>query len=165
MDEIGKRAEGPGTVYLVGGATALLLGIREQTIDVDIKLDPQPKAVFECIAVLKNRLSINVELASPDRFIPELPGWRERSEFIVRRGQVDFFHYDFYAQALAKLLRGHSTDISDAQALVELGKVKPEVLQELFSEIRKSLIRYPAISPNEFETRVRSFLRELNHDL
>jgi len=38
VQAIGRMATGPGRVYLVGGATALLLGIRDQTIDVDIKL-------------------------------------------------------------------------------------------------------------------------------
>lgn len=38
MQELAKRATGPGNVYLVGGSSALLLGIREQTIDIDLKL-------------------------------------------------------------------------------------------------------------------------------
>jgi hypothetical protein len=29
-------------------------------------------------------LELNVELAAPDQFIPEVPGWRERSRFVVR---------------------------------------------------------------------------------
>ena len=50
MQAIGHRATTPGVVYLTGGATALLLGIREQTVDVDIKLDPEPGGVFQAIA-------------------------------------------------------------------------------------------------------------------
>ena len=53
MEQIGRRATGPGRIYLVGGATALLLGIRGQTVDVDIKLDPEPPGTFEAIALLK----------------------------------------------------------------------------------------------------------------
>lgn len=33
MRELAAAARGPGKVYLTGGATALLLGFREQTID------------------------------------------------------------------------------------------------------------------------------------
>src|SRR5438552_473799 len=83
MRRLGRRATTPGTVYICGGSTALLLGFRSQTVDIDIKLDPEPGGVFEAIAELKESLGINVELASPDQFIPPLPGWRERSPLIV----------------------------------------------------------------------------------
>ena len=53
VEELAAKARGPGNVYFTGGATALLLGLREQTIDVDIKLDPEPAGVFEAIADLK----------------------------------------------------------------------------------------------------------------
>ena len=70
MEEIAGAASSPGKVYLTGGATALLLGFREQTIDIDVKFDPEPSGVFPAIAALKERLDVNVELASPDDFIP-----------------------------------------------------------------------------------------------
>jgi len=66
MAEVGRRARGPGRIYLTGGATALLFGWRSSTVDVDIKLDPEPPGVFEAIASLKNELDVNVELASPE---------------------------------------------------------------------------------------------------
>lgn len=160
MREIGRLAEGPGRVYLVGGATALLLGVRDQTIDIDLKLDPEPKAIFEGIAQLKERLGVHVELASPDLFLPPLPGWRERSEFIARSGPVEFYHYDFYAQALAKILRGHGKDLTDAKALVRLGKVDPERLHALFTAVSPDFIRYPAINEKDFEDRLLRFIQE-----
>lgn len=49
MEELGKRATTPGTIYFTGGATALMLGIRPQTVDIDIKMDPEPGGVFEAI--------------------------------------------------------------------------------------------------------------------
>src|SRR5882757_9135493 len=121
--QLGRRATTFGTIYITGGSTALLLGIRDQTIDIDIKLDPEPEGVFEAISELKITLDVNVELASPDQFIPPLPGWRERSQYITSSGQVEFRHYDFYAQALAKIERGHSQDLDDARALVTLGLI------------------------------------------
>jgi len=136
----------------------LLVGVRDATIDIDLKLDPEPDGVFESIADLKDRLSVNVELASPDDFLPALPGWSERSEWIVREGSVDFFHYDFYGQVLAKVLRGHSRDIDDAHALVVAGKVHPERLIDMFESIRPQMIRYPSIDPDEFASRLRNFL-------
>ena len=43
---------------------------------------------------LKDELDINVELASPDHFIPAVPGWRDRSLLIGQEGRIRFFHYD-----------------------------------------------------------------------
>lgn len=159
MHEIGKAARGPGRIYLVGGATALLLDIRPQTIDIDIKLDPEPPGVFEAIAVLKNSLNVSIEIASPDQYVPALPGWQQRSEFIGSDGPVDFFHYDFYGQALAKLLRGHEQDLLDVSAYVDKGKVIPSKLLELFLEVEDQLIRFPAINIEMLLARVRSFVQ------
>src|SRR6266478_5806213 len=114
MEALAASARSPGKVYLTGGATALLLGFREQTIDINIKLDPEPEGAFEAIAALKNRLDVNVELASPDDFIPAATDWRERSQLIAAIGRLQFFHYDFALQALAKLERGHAQDLEDA---------------------------------------------------
>src|SRR5258706_11260398 len=102
MQELAAAARGPGNVYFTGGATALLLGFRDQTIDIDLKLDPEPKGVFEAIARLKNSLDVSVKLAFPDNFIPARQDWRERSRQIALIGQVEFFHYDFALQALSK---------------------------------------------------------------
>src|SRR5512140_2978268 len=98
MAELGARVGSPGRIYLTGGASALLVGWRSSTVDVDIKLDPEPAGVFEAIAQLKNELDINIELAAPDQFLPPLPDWRESSRFIARHGRIEFYHYDFRSQ-------------------------------------------------------------------
>src|SRR5436190_24004061 len=90
MQELAAAAQGPGKVYFTGGATALLLGFRKQTIDIDLKLDPEPEGAFEAIAALKNRLDLNVELASPEDFIPTTADWRERSPLIASIGRLEF---------------------------------------------------------------------------
>jgi hypothetical protein len=164
MTALGNRATSPGTVYLVGGSTALLLGIREQTIDIDIKLEPEPGGVFEAIAELKNTLDINVELAAPDQFIPPLPGWESRSLPIKTVGTVDFKHYDLYAQALSKIERGYQLDISDARAFVSSGLVTPVELKRLAVAIRPLWIRYPAIDSKVFEVATDEFLKEYDVD-
>ena len=79
MQKLAAAARSPGKVYFTGGVTALLLGFREQTIEIDLKLGPEPAGAFEAIARLKERLDLNVELASPDDFIPRVADWRERS--------------------------------------------------------------------------------------
>lgn len=160
MVALGERVRGPGTVYLTGGATALLRGWRTATIDVDIKPDPEPPGLFEAIARLKDELDINVELASPDQFIPPVPGWRERSVFITRHRAITYYHYDPYGQALSKLQRGHERDLADARSFVRDGWVGLDELQARYTEIEPLLIRYPAIDPPEFRESVRRFIVE-----
>lgn len=158
MAELGRRSEGPGRVYLTGGATALLVGWRATTVDVDMKLDPEPAGVFEAIASLKNELDVNVELASPDQFIPPVPGWRDRSAHIAREGQVDFFHFDYLSQALAKLARGYDRDVSDVRAMVERGLVAAADLRAAFTQIEADLVRYPGLDGSAFRARVEDFV-------
>ena len=158
MRGLAAAAQSPGKVYFTGGATALLLGFRDQTIDIDIKLDPEPKGVFEAIARLKNSLDMNVELASPDDFIPATPDWRNRSRHIASIGGVDFFHYDFNLQALSKVERGHEQDLNDVQSFVNAGIVSVADLRTTFSQIEPHLIRYPAIDPQKFRAKLERFL-------
>ena len=157
MASMGQRIKDSGRIYLTGGATALLHGWREMTVDIDLRADPEPAGLFEAIATLKDELEINVELACLSDFIPELPGWRERSPLIGRFNRLDFYHYDPYSQALSKLERGHARDLDDVQAMVGAGLVRPERLLSLFQEIEPSLLRYPAIDPPSFRLAVNRF--------
>lgn len=162
LEELGRRARGPGRVYLVGGATALLEGWRSSTVDVDLKLDPEPEGIFEAIAHLKNELEVNIELASPDQFLPPLPDWEAHSRFIARYGEVEFFHYDLRSQALAKLARAHDRDLGDVQAMLDRGLVTATEISEGLDQIRDQLIRYPALDAESFERRVHRFLEAEN---
>lgn len=157
MARLGQRVRGDGTIYLTGGATAVLYGWRSATVDVDIKADPEPPGLFEALAVLKDELDINVELASPDQFIPPIPGWRERAIFIAKHGPVAFYHYDPYGQALSKLQRGHDRDLRDVAALWRTGLIRAKRLMAMFTEIEPHIIRYPAIDPPTFRSAVVDF--------
>jgi hypothetical protein len=157
MSALGNRVRGAGRIYLTGGATAVLHGWRAMTIDIDIKPDPEPPGLYEAIAALKNELDINVELASPDLFIPAVPGWRERSLFIARHGFIEFFHYDPYGQALSKLQRRHDRDVRDARSLLRDRLIRADQLREMFLLIEPHLIRYPGIDPASFRTAVTEF--------
>ena len=68
--ELGRRTKEPATMYLTGGATAVLMGWREFTIDIDVKFVPDRDELLRQIPSLKEELQINVELASPDLFVP-----------------------------------------------------------------------------------------------
>jgi hypothetical protein len=157
MTALAARTKGPGRIYLTGGATALLHRWRLNTLDIDLKAAPEPQGFFEAIAILKDQLDVNVELAAPDQFIPPLPGWQERSVFIARHGTLDFHHYDYYSQALAKLERGHTRDLLDVRAMLDRHMITLPRLQEFFAAIEPELIRYPAITPSVFREQVENF--------
>jgi hypothetical protein len=160
MVALGRRVRGAGRIYLTGGATAVLHGWRSMTIDIDLKADPEPPGFFEALAILKDELDVNIELACPDQFIPAIPGWRERSLFISRHGPLDFFHYDPYGQALAKLQRRHDRDLRDVQSMRQAGLIRADRLQEMFDSIAPDLIRYPAIDAPSFRAAVIEFCQE-----
>jgi hypothetical protein len=49
MRALGSAADEPARVYLTGGATAVLIGWRASTIDVDLRVEPDRDAVFRAI--------------------------------------------------------------------------------------------------------------------
>jgi len=159
LQHLGQQAKGPGRIYLTGGSSAVIIGWRAETIDVDLKCDPEPLGIFEGIGKAKDELRMNIEFASPDLFIPELPGWKDRSQYIDTHGKVDFFHYDFYSQALAKLERAHQKDLNDVTAMLRENLIKVDRLLDLFEEIKPALIRFPALDPTDFESSIHQFLK------
>lgn len=159
MKALGATVKRPGSVYLVGGATAVLIGWRESTIDVDLKLVPDNE-ILKALPRLKDTLQLNVELASPEHFIS---GWQERSRFVQGEGPLDFFHYDFYGQALAKIERGHEADLNDVQQMIDRRLVNPSRMLELFTMIEDSLYKYPAIDRLSFRRAVEHVVGEAMH--
>jgi hypothetical protein len=155
---LARVASAPTRIYLTGGATAVLEGWRSSTIDVDLRFEPDVDELFRVLPVLKERLEINIELASPADFIPELPGWRERSPLVFQEGNVEVHHFDFYAQALAKIERGFSQDLDDVGEMIERGLVERTRLGELYEAIEPELYRYPAIDPAAFRRKVEAAL-------
>lgn len=160
MKALAAEARSASSVYFVGGASSVLLGWRTSTIDVDLKIIPESDEILRSLPQIKERLHVNIELASPADFIPELPGWQERSPSIHKQGKLAFFHYDFYAQALAKIERGFSTDLEDVAHMIGSGLVKPERLQELFSAIEDQIYLYPELDREKFRRAVDRVVQE-----
>lgn len=159
-----RAADGPTHVYLVGGATAVAIGWRTSTIDIDFVMRPEDDALMRALPSLKEGLDINLEMASPLDFIPVPDGWEARSPHIRRIDHVDFHHFDPYAQALAKLERGHAQDTADVQALVGHGLVRLEPLREYFTSIVPALYRFPAVDAATFARAVHGFLEKATED-
>ncbi|HEV7404809.1 MAG TPA: hypothetical protein VGO11_17840 [Chthoniobacteraceae bacterium] len=158
MAALGAAILGSGRIYFTGGVTALLFGWRESTIDADLCADPEPAGFFESLPKVKLQLNANLEMVSPADFLPELPGWRSRSLFIARHGRIDFHHYDFYSQALTKILRHHERDRRDLQGMSDARLIEPARLRELFDSIKPKLVRYPKIDPAAFEERLAKWI-------
>ena len=150
LEELGRRTTSEATVYLSGGTTAVLHGWRPSTIDIDLRIEPDSDDLLRAIAPLKEELQVNVELASPLDFIPEPPGWRERSPFVRQEGRLTVRHMDPHAQALSKIERGHELDRRDVEAMLTSGLVEPGELRRLFEAIEPMLYRFPAIDPPTF---------------
>jgi hypothetical protein len=119
-------------------------------VDVDLKLVPDQDSVLRAIPALKESLELNVELATPDDFIPVRPAWEERSPFIAREGRLTFRHFDLSAQALAKIERGHAQDLTDVREMLARGLVTRDGLREDFAAIEPLLYRYPALDAASF---------------
>jgi hypothetical protein len=151
MRELGRAVRVDGRVYLTGGATAVLHGWRDTTIDVDIKLIPDRDEILREIPRLKEALNLNVELP---------PGWEDRSPLIRREGKLSFHHFDPVAQALSKIERGHEQDIHDVKEMISAGLVNPAEALIQFKAIEPELYRFPAIDPVTFRKSVEELFSE-----
>ena len=70
-----------------------------------MRIEPD-EDILRLLPEMKDRLDLNIELASPADFLPELPGWRDRSPFLFRTVHVGRLPLRPLLQALAKLQRG-----------------------------------------------------------
>ncbi|MBL8180941.1 MAG: hypothetical protein JNL64_04960 [Blastocatellia bacterium] len=161
MRLFGRAAHAPVRVYLTGGSTAVLQGWRETTVDIDLRFTPESDELFRSISKIKEQLNINLELAAPSDFIPELPGWEERSIFVAQEGKARFFQYDPYSQALAKIERGHNQDLLDVKSMFDSKLIEASRLLEFYDAIEPLIFKYPAINPEIFRSKVIAFIQTI----
>jgi hypothetical protein len=160
LQALGNEARTPARLYLAGGGTAVLVGWRDATVDVDIKLVPSDHPVMRAIPKIKETLGVGITLTSPELFIPVLPGWEDRSPFVDQYGPLTCFHFDPAAQALAKIERGMARDLDDVRAMLDRGLVTPDLLMRTFEGVEPDLYRFPAIDPSAFRRRLDRILAE-----
>ena len=132
----------------------MLIGRRATTIDVDLVMRPKSDAMLRAIALLKEDLQLNVDLSSPDLFIPVAPGLKQRSPVVTRIWRVTYRHFDFLAQALAKIERQHARDLADVQAMMAYGLISAADVRAQFARVEPELFRFPAIDPPSFRRAV-----------
>jgi hypothetical protein len=159
MIELGRSAPGRRAhrVFLVGGGTAVLLGWRESTVDIDLWADDD--AVFRDVQALKERLEVNIEFARPEEFVPALAGSERRHVFIETFGRVSFYHYDPYSQLLSKVVRGFRRDLEDAAGFLSSGMVDAPKFRSLVRAIpHAAYSKYPRLTPAAVVGAVDAFL-------
>jgi len=123
----------------------VLSGWRTATIDAD--LCAERDEVFRDVQTIKERLGLNIEFARPEQFVPPLAGSGDRHLFIDRVGDVDFYHYDPYAQLLSKIVRGFRKDLIDAEHFLRSGMVDAGRFRERVQAIpESSYVAYPTLS-------------------
>jgi len=162
MEELVRSAPAGRTfrVYIVGGGTAVLAGWRAATIDADLWADRDE--VFRDIQAIKERLQLNIEFARPEEFVPPLAGTDERHLLVERVGNIDFFHYDPYAQLLSKIVRGFRKDLLDSEQFLRSGMVEAERFRELVREIPEAVYaKYPNLSRDAVQSAVEDFFAGL----
>lgn len=138
LKALGKEIRVPCRIYLVGGTSLVALGLRDQTIDIDLAYEidnAHHQKLIEAIRRLKEELNLNIEEASPGDFIPLPPGWKGRCIYIGTFGQVSAFHFDLYSTALSKIDRGTDVDLEDVTALLQNEKIEWEKLKEFYQAI------------------------------
>ncbi len=159
LEALGKQIKFSCRIYLVGGTSLVFFGLREQTIDIDLKLDVSSQhhqALITAIRDLKEKLCLNIEEANPGDFIPLPSGWEERSPYIGRFGSADVYHFDLYSTALSKIDRGSEVDFEDVKVLLKNEKIEWKKLEQFYNEILphyglKSLKQDPARIRRNFE--------------
>ncbi len=162
MNELSQTAPPGGSynVYFVGGGTAVFLGWRPSTIDIDLFSDSDD--VFRDIQGIKERLNMNIEFARPEDFVPALRGTAGRHVYIDKIGSISFYHYDPYSQVLFKVVRGFQRDLDDAGEFIRSGLVDVQTLRSLVTVIPdSSYARYPNLSRPAVEKAVESFLADV----
>jgi len=156
MAALGAAGRKPARVYFMGGATAVLLGWRYTATHAELELAPVDNVLLRTLVGLKHSIELTVKLSSPAYFIPVPRGWERRSPLITQRGQVSFHHFDLYAQALAKVERGHAEDMADVSEMLTRGLVDRARALKYFRRIEPDLYRYPVIDPPTFQRAVQA---------
>ena len=94
LQRLGRYFTKSGRVYLVGGTTMVYKGLRQQTVDIDLAFEifnADHSAFIAVVRDLKERLSLNIEEASPADFIPLPAGYRNAVNTLGAMGNWIFF--------------------------------------------------------------------------
>jgi hypothetical protein len=89
MKLFGRAARERCRVYLQAGRPqSFRVGGKQHWIL--IRFYPELDELYRAIPDIKEKLQIKIELAAPSDFIPPIPGWQDRSQYIETEGKIDF---------------------------------------------------------------------------
>jgi hypothetical protein len=74
MQSLGDAADSDVLIYLTGGATAVLMGWRDSTVDIDFVAVPDSGELLRQISRIREAFHVNVEITSPEHLAPVPPG-------------------------------------------------------------------------------------------
>lgn len=140
LDALGSRFRHPGRVYLVGGTTVVLKGLRAQTVDIDITYEIERAHLQEfvdAVRALQEQMDVNVEEVSPADFIPLPEGHESRALFEGSFGALTVYHFDPYSTALSKIERGTEKDFDDVKSMLKGGLLAWPLLEECFVRVMR----------------------------
>lgn len=156
LGALGSRFPHRGRIYLVGGTTIVLKGLRPETLDIDLTHEIERAHLHEftkAVQELKESLDVNVEEVSPADFIPLPEGHASRALYVGEFGALSVYHFDPYSTALSKIERGTEKDFDDVRAMLRSGLIAWAELQNLFEKV---MVRYGRESLKQDEPRFRS---------
>lgn len=162
----GQNYRKAGRLYLAGGAALVHAGIRSGvTLDIDVQVVSGD--MLQVIDQMKQKLNINIKIASPKDFMPVPNQWEAMSQYVGRYGQTEVFYFDFYSIALSKIDRANTRDLQDVQLLVQRGIITLHELDIAFQDVlaqaqtSQGRARYPRFDPNVFAARYQAIRRQL----
>lgn len=109
---------------------------------------------MRALPTVKEDLHVNIDMLDA---LPCVNDWRQHSPFIEAQGNLSYYHFDMYAQALSKLERSHQQDRDDPKEMVDRGLVQPQEALRYFETIERQLYRFPAIDARKFAESVRAY--------
>jgi hypothetical protein len=163
---LGQLYRKPGRLYIAGGAALVHAGISaRRTLDIDV--DVSDGDMLLVIDQLKQRLHLNIEIASPKDFMPVSSQWEALSQYVSRYGSVDVFYFDFYSIALSKIDRATTRDLQDVQLLVQHHIIDLATFDDAFHDVMQQVqtaqgrMRYPRFDPVAFAARYSAIRQQL----
>ena len=159
LQSLGKIFKRNCKLYLVGGTVIVHKGLKLKTIDIDICYElPQEfhSEFIETIKFLKESLNINIEEVNPGYFIPLPEGYKDRSIFIGKFGEIKVFYFDPYSVALGKIERGTEIDFEDVLHMLKTQMIDFELLEKYFLNVmqrygKESIRQNPENFKRKFE--------------
>ena len=65
--------------------------------------------------------------------------------FIETFEKAHYYHYDFYSQALMKIIRNYPRDRRDVEGMIQGKRVKLDSLLEMVASVEQEFLKYPRL--------------------